>query len=215
MTNYMISDGKGRYLRRDAAGNYVPVKDKTLGDIWEQRCKAINILSNCVSKNLRDRYKIVAIEKTDTPEQMNDVAEDDALVVNPNNCVAQKISNEPVEENQISGLSASLDGFAQFIHSTEQRREVLEAALIDVEKEIVDINHYIEFGKFNAYQGWLAFQMLKGRLNKRRTIKDELHILSRLGECKINSEMLADIKVEISKLGTRKYTPRKLTELFG
>ena len=69
-------------------------------------------------------------------------------------------------------------------------------------------------GKFNAYQGWLAFNMLKNRLKRRRKIKDELYIVSQLGECKINSAMIEEIKSSMSTLDGRIYRPRKLKELF-
>ncbi len=136
------------------------------------------------------------------------------MVIKPKDEAAKRIGDETIEENQLSDLSVDIDNFAGFIQSAEQRRNTLSAALSDVDKEISDINHYIEFGKFNAYQGWLAFNMLRGRLKKRRKIKDELQILVQLGECKVNSEMLADIKVAIGKLKTREYQPRKLNELF-
>ena len=65
-----------------------------------------------------------------------------------------------------------------------------------------------------AYRGWLAFNMLRHRLKKRRKIKDELQVLQQLGECKITSSMLVDIKNAISELGNRQYVPRVLTALF-
>ena len=209
----MISDGHGLYLRRDASGNYIPVKNKALGDIWEQRGKASNVLVNCISKNLRDRYRIVEIKDVAIPKQEVSIDRID-IVVKPKDEAAKRIGDETIEENQLSDLSVDIDNFAGFIQSAEQRRNTLSAALSDVDKEISDINHYIEFGKFNAYQGWLAFNMLRVRLKKRRKIKDELHILIQLGECKVNSSMIADIKVAIEKLKTRKYQPRKLNELF-
>ena len=33
MSKYMITDGR-LYLRRDASGNFVPVKSQPLGDVW-------------------------------------------------------------------------------------------------------------------------------------------------------------------------------------
>lgn len=115
----------------------------------------------------------------------------------------------------MTDLTTNIDNFTDFIQSTEQRKEALLIDLSNVDKEISDINHYIEFGgKFNAYQGWLAFNMLRNRLKKRRKIKDELHILMQLGECKVNSTMLAEIKDSIVSLDTRKYQPRILKELF-
>lgn len=214
LPRFMIADGRGLYLRRDASGNYVPVKNKALGDVWEQRGKASNVLVNCISRNLRDRYRIIEVEDVVIPKLEEMTTNRIDMVVKSKDDVAKRIGDEPVEENQISSLSVDIDNFAGFIQNAEQRKEVLITALSDVDKEISDINHYIEFGQFNAYQGWLAFKMLRGRLKKRRKVKDELHILTQLGECKVNSAMLADIKASIGKLSTREYQPRKLNELF-
>lgn len=56
--------------------------------------------------------------------------------------------------------------------------------------------------------------MLRHRLRKRRKIKNELHVVTQLCECKINSSMLSNIKDVIHELDDRVYTPRKLTNLF-
>lgn len=213
LPQFMISDGSGLYLRRDASGNYIPVKNKALGDIYEQREKASNVLLNCISKNLRGRYKIIKVEDSIIPNQNMTVSKYNMLNKSKDDVVKQ-IGNEPIEENELSDLSVNIDNLAVFVQNAEQRREALTTALSDVDKEISDINHYIEFGQFNAYQGWLAFKMLRGRLKKRRKIKDELQILIQLGECKVNSAMIEDIKASIEKLDTREYQPRKLNELF-
>ena len=213
MPRFMITDGHGLYLRRDVSGNYVPVRNKALGDVWEQRGKVSNVLSNCISKNLRNRYRIIEIEDAIIPKS-EEITNRINMVIKSKDDVAKRIGNEPIEDNQLSNLSVNIDNFAGFVQNAEQRKEVLVTALSDVDKEISDINHYIEFGQFNAYQGWLAFNMLRGRLKKRRKVKDELQILTQLGECKVNSSMIANIKSAIGKLSSREYQPRKLNELF-
>ena len=56
--------------------------------------------------------------------------------------------------------------------------------------------------------------MLQNRLKKRRKIKNELQVLTQLGDCKIDSSMLVDITKAIEDMNNRIYTPRILTELF-
>ena len=211
----MISDRKGLYLRRDASGNYIPVRKKELGDVWDQRSKASNVLINCVSKNLRNKYSIIEIEETVISyPQEEPIMKNVGTAIKPKDKITKKLLDEVIEDNQLSSLSVNIDNFAGFVQNAEERKEILSISLSDVDKEISDINHYIEFGKFNAYQGWLAFNLLRSRLKKRRKIKDELHILTQLGECKVNSAMIEDIKTSIEKLNSRKYQPRKLNELF-
>lgn len=213
MSKYMLTDGHGLYLRRDVSGNFVPVKNKALGDVWEQRSKASNVLANCINKNFRGRYKLIEIDEDIVPKQAT--KDSSEPVIKPHDSAAVHIGNEAIEENKLCDLTANINSFTEFVQDAEQRKETLLTALSDVDKEISDINHYIELGdNFNAYQGWLAFNMLRNRLRKRRKIKDELHILMQLGECKVNSAMLAEIKNSIGNLDTREYQPRILKELF-
>lgn len=206
----MITDGHS-YLRRDASGNYIPVKNRSLGDVWEQRFKAQNVLSNCINKNFRKRYRVVEI----ADEIISKSNKKMKIIIKSKDNVAKQIENEFVEENYFGDLTAKIDKFSDFIQNAEQRKDILLNILSEVDKEITDINHYIELGdKFNAYQGWLAFNMLRSKLRKRRKIKDELYILMQLGKCKVNSQMLMEIKNSIDKLSTREYQPRILKELF-
>lgn len=214
MSHYMITDGE-RYIRLDATGAYVPIKSKALGMVWEQRCKAKNILENCISKNFRKRYRIEEIadniveSKQDTKKQ-EDKKEQICAV---NNSVVINIANQ-VNDDNIDKLKKDISGITEFVQSAEQRREELILKLSDVDQEISDINHYIELRKLNCYQGWLAYNMLRNRLIKRRKIKDELSILFKLEDCKVNSEMISEMKTQFDALETREYKPRKLKELF-
>jgi len=77
-------------------------------------------------------------------------------------------------------------------------------SLSDIDKEINDIYHYIEFSDLDAYRGWKAYKMLKDKLNERRKIKDSLDSATRFSQT---------IKAKRSKIKnehkTKKYTPRK------
>lgn len=121
LPRFMITDGRGLYLRRDASGNYVPVKNKALGDVWEQRGKASNVLVNCISRNLRDRYRILEVEDAVIPKPEEITTSKTDMVVKSKDDVAKRIGNEPVEDNQLSSLSVDIDNFAGFIQNAEQR----------------------------------------------------------------------------------------------
>lgn len=209
---YMITDGHGTYIRKDFAGRYSPVRNETLGDTWEQRSKAKSVLENQINKNIRQRYHIVEIEvsgdsKTSTKKVENKLKDYKQ--------VAKQITDEEIEDDQINKWESGIDSLSDFVQDLEERKDKLSNKLSDVDKEITDIEHYIEFGQnFNAYEGWLAFSMLRHRLKKRRKIKDELHIVRQLSECKISSSMLSHMKEVIHELDDRKYIPRKLTNLF-
>lgn len=84
-----------------------------------------------------------------------------------------------------------------------------------VDKEIVDLEHYIEFYNFSASQGYNAYKMLQERFIKRREIKNKLD------KCSIiwngNIKEFADNRSVINKINglkNKKYNPRILKELF-
>lgn len=78
-------------------------------------------------------------------------------------------------------------------------------SLSDIDKEINDIYHYIEFSNLDAYRGWKAYKMLKDKLNERRKIKDNLSSATRFSQT---------IKAKSLKINnehkTKKYTPKKV-----
>lgn len=209
---YMITDGHGSYIRKDEfSGKYVPVRSYALADRFEQRCKAVNVLNNAIGKNIRNRYKVIDIEEgMPSPKPQNNYSNK----LHSKDKVAKAISEEATGDSQTEKWASGAKAFTEFVMDAEKRKEELTNLLSEVDKEISDVNHYIEFGKFNAYQGWLAFSMLQNRLRKRRKIKDELQVIQQLGESKITLSMLEGINKAVSELANRKYTPRVLNELF-
>jgi len=214
---YVITDGN-KYLRQDGAGNYIPVKSFDLADLYEQRQKAVNVLNNCINKNMRKRYRVK--ELPDTPAK---TATDNGVIpkVNVDETIkfdtelVKKISYESdLAESKLGKWEHDVDVLESFAQSTEDRIAELSELLRQVDLEIEDIIHYIELCKFNAYQGWIAANMLKNRRIRRREIKDELVILQDLKDCKLNPKMFNNIKKGIKGLSSRSYQPRVLTELF-
>lgn len=211
MIYYVIANESGYYIRKDEYSNkYVPIRNKNMAERWNQRAKAVNVLNNALSKTIRGSYKIIEIQENDEQSAKPDIQ----YYIKANESVASAITSEVYEDDLTGKWSAGINSMAEFVMDAEQRKEVLVQKLSEVDKEISDINHYIEFGKFNAYQGWLAFSMLRHRLRKRRKIKNELQVIQQLGDSKITSSMLQAIKKSIAELDNRKYTPRVLSELF-
>lgn len=211
MIYYVLSDRNGYYIRKDDfSQKFVPVRNKKLAEKWTQRVKAANILNNALPKNIRKQYQILEVEEKEALPQKKACRD----TVTPKENVAKAIANEPFGDDQLEKWATGISSMTDFAMDAEQRKEELAQKLSDVDKEITDIYHYIEFGTFNAYQGWLAFNMLRQRLRKRRKIKNELEVVTQLGECKITSAMLVDIKNAINEIGNKKYAPRALTSLF-
>ncbi len=218
---YALTDGHGSYIRQDIfSGKFVPVRNQSLADTWEQRVKAQNILKNGLCKKDKKRFHIIEIDdgkgiseslhKNVTVSEMNsnDVVQD--LHIDK----VKELSENLEENSQMDKWKTGINTMTDFVLDAEARKDELNKEMSDIDKEITDIQHYIELNNLNAYQGFLAYKMLQGRLRKRRKIKNELHVLSQLGSCKIDSAMLIDVQNAIKELDNKTYTPRILMELF-
>jgi len=106
---------------------------------------------------------------------------------------------------------ADINGLTQ---EASKRKEILLQQLSDVDKEICDVMHYIEFAKLNAAQGYKAFKMIKDRRIKRRSIKNELNIISVILSKKFSDSISKEIIKTVENMDKRTYEPRMLKELF-
>ena len=87
----------------------------------------------------------------------------------------------------------------------------------DVDQEISDIMHYLEFTDPGTDEMLKASQMLQQRRRKRREITDEIEktnlirdaFLDRNFETKVHQAL-----GRMERMKVRQYTPRRLTDLF-
>ena len=219
MVVYALTDGHGSYIRHDAfSGKYVPVRNEVLADKWEQRAKAQNILKNALNKKDRKRFHIIDIDDgsiLDTSKPVVTVAEMNGAEKHDLHIDKVKELSEPViDRSQMDKWTDGITNVTGFVQDAEERKEELAKLMSDIDKEITDIQHYIELNDLNAYQGFLSYKMLQRRLRIRRKIKNELLVLNQLGDCKMDSAMLIDVQNVIKEMDNRVYTPRILTQLF-
>lgn len=86
----------------------------------------------------------------------------------------------------------------------------LQSKLSEINEEITDIEHLIEFSKYNVSNAYAAYKMLRDTLQERRRIKDSIIAVKSLYEnCNVNK-----IATDHSQLENRVYKPRRLTKLF-
>ena len=83
----------------------------------------------------------------------------------------------------------------------------------EIDDEIIDIRHYIEFTRLNAHKGWEAYEMLRVLLVRRRKLKDAISILNDIHGTQKN-EVIESAKRAINRLNRRRYKPRRLHFLF-
>jgi len=90
----------------------------------------------------------------------------------------------------------------------------LRTRLSEVDREICDLEHFMEFSSLNAAKGFQAYQMLKERLIKRRKIKNQMAMLNCLLNCTSGDFSTGKAEKQIDLLAGRTYRPRVLFDLF-
>lgn len=208
MALYVITDGNKNYIRRDIDGKYVAARSRALADEFLEKWKAEKVLKNNLTPKKRKLYRVVEEDVGFT------------VVKKPEQDQAEKPKEERKPEQlllspQIEELRKKIEGVKKFIDDAENRRSELSDLLSNTDKEITDIQHYIEFSDINGEDIASTYNMLKTRLKNRRQIKNELSVLRQLAECKMDASMFGDLLAVISDLDNKTYVPRVLTSLFS
>ena len=159
------------------------------------------ICNNSLSKPFK---KVFRVEKYDTPPKgVKQVTQND-LDITEKVMVADNIQKWLDKIADLNGLA----------RDASNRKAELQRQLNEIENELLDINHYIEFTNLNAAQGYKASQMIKQRRVKRRSIKNELAVLDIILSKKISESVTDEIYRSVEGLDGRSYEPRVLKELF-
>lgn len=101
----------------------------------------------------------------------------------------------------LKGLNYSINKFLETGKS-------LNVSLSLVDKEIVDLEHYIELSFLNAAEGYKAFKKLQDKLIQRRHIKDQMDIINQMTAKGMSPDAFADIVKYIDRMESRCYFPR-------
>lgn len=114
-------------------------------------------------------------------------------------------------EQQFEDKKYSLKAFIDSMDDSGQ----LSIDLSQVDKELEDMKHYIEFSCLNAAEGYKAFKKMQDLLLKRRTIKDKMNFVQVLDQRKIDKASLQAVLTYLENMGNRSYEVRADTGLFS
>lgn len=96
-----------------------------------------------------------------------------------------------------------------------KRKKVLELELLEIEREITDIYHAMEFYNLDAAKGYKIYKMMQERLIRRRQNKDETLKIDYILSGGIKGLTTKQTRKHFESLRNRRYQPRALKELFG
>lgn len=187
-THYVITDGT-RYI-----GVNSDTKENIIVESFKKAIKLrfnqINTIYNKIAEDLlKDaEWKIIStIEvKTDLSDATIDINVDDIM----------------------DSLETDFDLLVK-------RKKVLELDLLEVEREITDIYHAMEFYNLDAAKGYKIYKMMQERLIRRRNIKDETLKIDYILSGGIKGLTSKQTRKHFDELENRQYQPRALKELFG
>lgn len=117
------------------------------------------------------------------------------------------VKTPPANDPELQALNM-LKGLNRNMSELLGKSKTLNVSLSVVDKEIVDLEHYIELSYLNAAEGYKAFKMLQDKLIQRRHIKDQMDIINQMAAKGVTSTAFTDINNYIEQLENRCYFPR-------
>lgn len=187
---YVIKHQDGGYLRTTLNGSWERTSSLIKATQMSYE-KANNIYTNSIGPTFRKVWSIVDYEME---------------------CKETGNSQEKNYEFDWHSLSESQN---KLYAELQQYGLVLKDKLSQVDLEICDIQHYIEFFSLDAAKGYKAYRMLKERLIKRREIKDEIARVNLFLSGTSSDFSSGKISRQLKNMDTSGYQPRILNELFG
>lgn len=205
MAYYVLTDGEDHFIRRDdKTQRYVEIGGLPYATKWDNKITPTNILRSSINKEIRPRYHTELIKDSVAMASAIENINHD-VPANPDGQMLDKVIDEWIGKiNEVKAIM-SVAG---------QRRELLYDDISAIDKKIVDMEHYIEFGNFNAYQGWICFKTLQEFLRQRRVYKNEIGVLDIIGRSALNDNSLNKLTEVIKDSACKLYNPRAIPELF-
>lgn len=189
---YILVDGNV-YLGM-SNNNYLPVKDKDDAKKFPSEKNAMSVLGSCVPKILRKNYSWKTLE-----------VEGDIM--------DSKVNTKytPID---IDDLRESINNLSEKFSVLQGNKEWLLEKESNIDKQISDILHFLEFNSFSASEGYKLCKALKELRLKRREVKNELELINIINCHTCNNIAKGSTNKAINSIENKLYTPRVLTELF-
>lgn len=198
--DYVIKNHKNLYIRLNKNGSPVTCAEHEKS-IFEYS-KAKNILNGLPKTLKRLNFMVDPVPDISQRNEVDKKLEE--KVIENENYI---IPNEILEWIEKFGICDDI------LKEAQKRRDELNKALSEIDKEFVNIIHEIEFkGKIDLYGGWQERNRVKENREKRRKIKDELLIISSVLKMDFRNLDRSIINKIVAGLAKRKFTYRVVEE---
>lgn len=195
--DYVIKNHKNVYIRLNKNGTAITCTEHEKG-LFEYS-KAKNIQTTLPKPLKKLNFEVAAI----------------ADIVPQTEGIEKKVI---ITENYIvpEGISYWVEKFGicdDILKEAKKRKDELNKALSNVEKEFVNLMHELEFeGKIDLYGGWQERNKIKENRERRRVIKDELLIVSNVLKMDFRNLDRDIVNKAVTGLAKRKFTYRIIDE---
>ena len=169
-----------------------------------------------------DSVFIPALEEVGFVQQHPEDQEPDTYYWEPDETYSAPDYDEIKKPTMFDGLDNdwehTLSQLCYMSSHMEEYQQNLNTMLSDVDKEVCDLLHYLEFNDLSDAEMLKTSKMLQERRRRRREIKDEMERTAVMRSTFLDDEF--SIKVhqgleQIEHMKARIYTPRRLSELFN
>ena len=196
---YIITNRKtNTYVYYDkATGKYTITPNIKYATSWDHESKAKNVMRSSLPKTMKGEYAVMQMPGTTNNET------EDVVVMSSDFC-DHHLDNQIEIVKQFSGL---------ILNSVERRNELNEE-LSNIDKEISDIGHFIEFNDVPDNKKTAVFSVLQAKYRRRREIKNETEFTNKLADYKCGRISLSGLAERTVLAPEKMYTPRVLQDIF-
>lgn len=194
------------------------VTDRSKAYIFNKIKSAQNALCSNLSREIKSTYSFKVVPYT-TPisKDGNITYQYDLNIPEPPVLNKTKEQNNFVKKNVYDNLQDMLLNIQKNIDDLKKYKDVVNSELSHCDKEVNDIQHFIEFKKLSASDGYNIYRELHNILNKRRELKNFLKIIDDFNAQSINVQrFMLNERVQYYK-ENQQYNPRtnEFTYLFN
>lgn len=199
---FYVTDSKGTFYKLSESGNLIPTMDADDARVFSEAEVQKHIGTGRKAK----MYNLIsAYQEEDSFEEVYAAPDYDS------------VEKPTLFDGLNNDWEATLSRLCYMSSHMEEYQNNLSSKLSDIDKEICDIMHYLEFEELDDSELVKTSKMLQDRRRKRREIKDEMERTAVMRSTFLDKEF--GIKVHESlqlmeRMKTRIYTPRKLNSLF-
>lgn len=162
-------------------------------------------------------FEIHVVKDTSQPDLLT--AEDITKILSENKTSVDlqektEVKVECKKEFDFQEIKDELNSFAPKLKSILDQQEMLKLELSNIDLEISDILHYIEFHRFSACDGYKLAKMIQVASDKRREIKKQLEVINIFKTSTCTSISSGHLINKIDNVDDKIYRPRILNNLF-